>query len=176
MEAINTLTPSQAAVAGGAAGALVGMTVAFVVVFYIVTVIATWKIFKKAGEPGWKCLIPIYNYYIMYKIVGMKNWFWWSIIVSFCTSLTCALNGFNPNAMTEAQLASYNYAANPAVIIALIILCVVEIYIAIVYAYRTSKVFGHGIGYTIGLLFLSNIFLLILGFGKSKYDKKALKK
>ena len=59
METINTLTPSQAAVAGGAAGALVGMTVAFVVVFYIVTVIATWKIFKKAGEPGWKCLIPL---------------------------------------------------------------------------------------------------------------------
>ena len=51
----------EAAVAGGAAGAMVGMVLAFAVMFYILTVIATWKIFKKAGEPGWKCLIPIYN-------------------------------------------------------------------------------------------------------------------
>lgn len=173
---INNLTPAEAAFAGGIFAGTFLLAGICAIIFYILLIVAWWKIFEKAGEKGWKAIIPIYNIYIMFKIVNMKNWFWWSIIVSFCTSLTCALNGFNPNAMTEAQLASYNYAANPAVIIALIILCVVEIYIAIVYAYRTSKVFGHGIGYTIGLLFLSNIFLLILGFGKSKYDKKALKK
>ena len=176
MNDINTLTPSEAAAAGGAAGAIVGMTVAFMVVLYVITVIATWKIFKKAGEPGWKCLIPIYNYYLMYKIVGMKNWFWWMIAIIICSSIAFAVNNFNPYTMTEAQIANYDFGAHPAVLITLLILCVVAIYVEVVYAWRTSKVFGHGIGFFIGLLFFTPIFWLILGFDKSKYDKKALKK
>ena len=176
--ATTTLTEAErnAAVAGGAAGAVVGMTLAFAVVFYIVTVIATWKIFKKAGEPGWKCLIPIYNYYIMYKIVGMKNWFWWMLVITICASIMFAVDGYNPYVMTEAQIASFDYGTHPMTLIATIILCVVAIYVSIIYAWRTSKAFGHGAGYFIGLLFLQPIFWLILGFDSSKYDKKILKK
>lgn len=166
----------EAAIAGGIAGAMVGTTIAFIIGFYIITVIATWKIFKKAGEPGWKCLIPIYNYYIMYKIVGMKNWFWWMIIITICTSIMFGAAGYNPYTMTDTQLAEYNYGNNPIVIIGLIILGAASLYVSIVYAWRTSKVFGHGVGYFIGLLLLQPIFWLILGFDKSKYNKKALKK
>ena len=166
----------EAAVAGGAAGAMVGMVLAFAVMFYILTVIATWKIFKKAGEPGWKCLIPIYNVYIMYKIVGMKSWFWWMIAISICASIMFTVDGYNPYTMTEAQLNSFDYGAHPMTIIASVILCVACIYVSIVYAWRTSKAFGHGAGYFIGLLFLQPIFWLILGFDKSKYNKKAIKK
>ena len=32
-----------------------------------------------------------------------------------------------------------------------------------------SKSFGHGVGFTIGLIFLSWIFMSILGFGSSRY-------
>ena len=71
---------------------------------------------------------------------------------------------------------AFNYGAHPMTIIALVMMLVVEIWASITYAYRTSKVFGHGLGYTIGLIFLPNIFWLILGFGKSKYNKKNLKK
>lgn len=35
--------------------------------------------------------------------------------------------------------------------------------------YRLSKAYGHGGGYTVGLIFLNFIFMLILGFGKSEY-------
>ena len=31
---------------------------------------AQWKVFEKAGQPGWACIIPIYNIYIMTKIAG----------------------------------------------------------------------------------------------------------
>ena len=31
---------------------------------------AQWKVFTKAGQPGWACIIPIYNIYIMTKIAG----------------------------------------------------------------------------------------------------------
>jgi hypothetical protein len=34
-----------------------------------------WKTFVKAGQPGWACIIPIYNAYILLKIGG-KPWWW----------------------------------------------------------------------------------------------------
>jgi signal peptidase I len=43
------------------------------------TIAGLWKIFEKAGEKGWKALIPIYNYYIWLKIV--KRPWWWLFIL-----------------------------------------------------------------------------------------------
>src|SRR5450759_2165897 len=40
----------------------------------VVFVIALWKVFVKAGQPGWAALIPIYNAYIMLKIAGRPGW------------------------------------------------------------------------------------------------------
>jgi uncharacterized membrane protein YhaH (DUF805 family) len=40
---------------------------------------AMWKVFTKAGHPGWACLIPIYNLYIMCKIAGRPGW--WVILM-----------------------------------------------------------------------------------------------
>ena len=55
----NNLTVTDAAVIGGVAGATLGMIVALGLILFILFVIASWRIFKKAGEPGWKALIPI---------------------------------------------------------------------------------------------------------------------
>jgi Family of unknown function (DUF5684) len=33
-----------------------------------------WKVFTKAGQPGWGCLIPIYNAYLLCKIAGKPGW------------------------------------------------------------------------------------------------------
>ena len=167
----------QAAIAGGAAGAMVGMIFCFLIIFYIVTVIATWKIFQKAGEPGWKCLIPIYNIYIMYKIVGMKGWFWGILLVTFFGSLVVSLDG-SGYLLTETNpnLNLFDPSKHIPTVVALLVMCVVDIWGGILYAWRTSKAFGHGGGYFIGLLFLQPIFWLILGFDKSKYHKKAIEK
>jgi len=35
---------------------------------------ALWKVFSKAGQPGWACLIPFYNAYIMLLIAGKPGW------------------------------------------------------------------------------------------------------
>jgi hypothetical protein len=40
---------------------------------------ACWKIFTKAGQPGWAAIIPIYNLYIWCKIVG-RPW-WWILLM-----------------------------------------------------------------------------------------------
>ncbi len=45
----------------------------------------------------------------------------------------------------------------------------VMIVISLVDVHKISKSFGHGFGFTLGLIFLSPIFTLILGFGKSQY-------
>ncbi len=42
-----------------------------ITIFYI---IAYWKVFTKAGQPGWGCLIPFYNAYLCLKIAGKPGW------------------------------------------------------------------------------------------------------
>ena len=44
-----------------------------------VMIVAQWKVFVKAGQPGWACIIPIYNTYVMLKIGG-KPW-WWLLLL-----------------------------------------------------------------------------------------------
>ena len=43
-------------------------------IIFALTIIAWWRIFVKAGEPGWKSIIPIYDVYMIYKIVWGKGW------------------------------------------------------------------------------------------------------
>ncbi len=50
-----------------------GMTI-FSLLLTVFYVFCMWKLFTKAGEAGWKCIIPIYNYYIMLKIGGKPGW------------------------------------------------------------------------------------------------------
>ncbi|HVQ44121.1 MAG TPA: DUF5684 domain-containing protein [Candidatus Saccharimonadia bacterium] len=38
-----------------------------------------WKIFTKAKQPGWAVIIPIYNTYILLKIIG-RPW-WWLLLL-----------------------------------------------------------------------------------------------
>jgi hypothetical protein len=45
----------------------------------LLLIVAMWKVFTKAGQPGWASIIPIYNLYIWCKIVG-RPW-WWIILM-----------------------------------------------------------------------------------------------
>ena len=169
---IFVVTTAEAAFAGGVMGSILTVLMIFSIILSILLIIADWKIFKKAGEPGWKAIIPIYNIYIMYKIVNMRGWWWFMVGFTILYTIVATSIGYNPS-LTPEELANLNFSTHPIFIVTLIVFCAVSIYVSIVYAYRTAKVFGHGIGYIIGLLFLPCIFWLILGFGKSKYSKKA---
>ena len=48
-------------------------------IIFIIVVIGFWKVFTKADEPGWAAIIPIYNYYMVLKIVG-RPW-WWLLLM-----------------------------------------------------------------------------------------------
>lgn len=43
--------------------ASLGTIFILVIGWYILQVVAYWKIFEKAGEPGWKAIVPFYNTY-----------------------------------------------------------------------------------------------------------------
>jgi len=42
---------------------------------YIIGVIALWRVFTKAGYPGWLVLIPIVNTFVLVKIAGFSAWY-----------------------------------------------------------------------------------------------------
>ncbi len=50
------------------AGAFSGVSMIISLVVLVALIIAMWKIFEKAGEAGWKSLIPFYGTYILFKI------------------------------------------------------------------------------------------------------------
>jgi len=40
----------------------------------LLIIVARWKMFEKAGEEGWSCLIPIYGTLVMLRIIGKPGW------------------------------------------------------------------------------------------------------
>ncbi len=42
-------------------------------VFLVVTIVGMWKIFTKAGEKGWKSLVPVYNSWTFLKMGGARR-------------------------------------------------------------------------------------------------------
>ncbi len=46
---------------------------------FILIFVGIWKMFEKANQPGWAIIIPIYNIYILCKIVG-RPW-WWVVLM-----------------------------------------------------------------------------------------------
>ena len=52
-------------------------------VIALIVIIAWWKIFEKAGQAGWQAIIPIYNFYILLKIVGKPGWWLILLLVPF---------------------------------------------------------------------------------------------
>jgi hypothetical protein len=82
--------------AGVAAAAGIGMVMLLIWLAVIaVCIIAFWKVFTKAGQPGWAAIIPIYNLIILLKIVGRPAW--WVLlmlipIVNIVISLIVAID------------------------------------------------------------------------------------
>jgi len=46
----------------------------FVLALVALEIVACWRVFTKAGQPGWASIIPFYNIYIFLKIAGRPGW------------------------------------------------------------------------------------------------------
>lgn len=73
LDATEALASSQVSdVILTALAGILGLIMFVVVAITILQIIGMWKTFLKAGEKGWKSLIPFYNIAILYKISGMS--------------------------------------------------------------------------------------------------------
>ncbi|GDX97769.1 hypothetical protein LBMAG48_01730 [Phycisphaerae bacterium] len=71
-----SLAQQQGGGGGDVVAGIVGIVFFLVWLGLIVAFFAGfWKVFTKAGQPGWAAIVPIYNVYIWTKIVGRPWWF-----------------------------------------------------------------------------------------------------
>ena len=122
------------------------------VIRYLLTAIGYSKMYRKAGEAGWKAFIPVYNTYNNYKISWTGKMFFLS------AALYILVTALSNSAMLAAQL---------AVIAAGIALLVVTVKQNV----KMAKLFGKGAGTGIALIFFPGITSLILGLGKAEFQK-----
>lgn len=45
-----------------------------VIALVLFVIVSLWRVFQKAGQPGWGILIPIYNLYLLLQIAGKPGW------------------------------------------------------------------------------------------------------
>lgn len=60
---------------------------------FALTILANWLMFMKAGEAGWKSIIPVYNTYTAYKIAWTPNMFWIYFIFTVLESIFSSISG-----------------------------------------------------------------------------------
>ena len=135
-----------------------GSLVPFLIVA-VLPIVAMWKVYVKAGVPGWGVLVPIYNMYLLFKIAWKTKMCW---IMLACMLLPGLLSGFMVGMDGNEVL---------AVILPLLMMAcaIAAIAIGIINTVKLAKAFGKGGGFAVGLLFLSIIFYCILAFGKAQY-------
>jgi Family of unknown function (DUF5684) len=98
-----------------------------IILFYVASM---WKVFTKAGRPGWASIIPIYNMVVLCQIAGKPGWW-----------------------------------------VLLMLIPIVNIVVGVMVWHNVSVSFGHGVGFTLGLIFLGFIFVPILAWGSSEYQQ-----
>jgi hypothetical protein len=72
-------------------GALSGIITALLfIAIWVILIMGVWKVFTKGGQPGWACLIPIYNLYCLIKIAG-KDWWWLFLLLVPVVNIVVAI-------------------------------------------------------------------------------------
>jgi hypothetical protein len=129
---------SNSSHSGNAAIIIAAVLIGLIV--YIVEVIAFWKLFQKAGRPGWPAIIPIYNTWVLFEIAGKPGW--WALL---------GLSGIIPVLGLVGGIAFF----------VLYIIAMLEL------ARRFGKSTTFAV---VGLIIFSIVGLLILAFGPAKYE------
>ena len=61
----------------------------FVFGITVLMLVAMWKVFTKAGKPGWGAIIPIYNQVLLCNIAGKPGWW---VLLFFIPLLNFVIN------------------------------------------------------------------------------------
>ena len=152
---------------------------------FVLTIVASWILYNKAGEPGWAAIIPFYSSYIRFKVAGKKKLFWGYLaafivtIASFillCYELVVSGIFMFARAYSRSYYDSmYGYSSSLSTHMAMMIFSVVIFFSALIVmvvlnimcCIGLSHAFGKGAGFACGLIFLNVIFICIIAFNKN---------
>ena len=132
-----------------------GIYLVVALAWWILQIIANWKVFTKAGEAGWKSIIPVYSDYVSYRIAWQPSYFWLVFILGIISSIA--------SGMADPD------GTNTTILLIVSLIRIILAIISVIYSVKLARAFGKGIGFAIGLIFLQPIFMLILGFGDAPY-------
>jgi hypothetical protein len=72
-------------------GAIAGTLVLLIQLAILIAILAgAWKMFEKAGKPGWAAIIPIYNIIVILEICGRPIW-WILLMLIPCVNIVIAV-------------------------------------------------------------------------------------
>lgn len=134
----------------------IGMTILLiaVAVIYVILIISEWKILEKAGEKGWKALIPFYNLFLSHHIVGMAHIWFILEVIFWIAELVVEL----VPAVPETVNLTLELVTGLFTIIS-----------EVIHVNRLCNCFGKKTAFKIGMCFFPEIFTPIIAFGKAEY-------
>ena len=59
---------------GAVAALFTGTFLIFILALAVLGIASWWKVFTKAGQPGWAAIIPIYNFVVLLNTIGRPAW------------------------------------------------------------------------------------------------------
>ncbi len=130
------------------------------IIVAIAVIIATYKMFQKANDKGWKAIIPFYNSYTEYKLAWNTDAFWVTLASTTTAAILMVATKFMTPGLTTLIFALIALAA-----------LIITLVMTITKDMKLAAAFGHGKGFGLGLIFLELIFRMILSFGKSEYTR-----
>lgn len=125
-----------------------------------------WKLFTKAGQDGWKAIIPYYKDWVLMKDICGLHWGWFVANLG-CTLLTYFLS-FIQNIV---ELSFINN--NVSFIFSIIgwIFTIVAVFIQVAWTYNLAKKFNKSTGWIVLTMFFGFITIPLLGFvNKEEYQ------
>ncbi len=144
----------------GVAGGLIAGIMMFIVVIIIISLvieilklIGTWKMLTKAGESGWKSLIPFYNQWTLCKVAGISPY--WVLEIIVVSMINAVLNGILGSNVISGILSLIVYANT--------------IYFWVILSISLAKSFGKDTGFGVATVFFSFITYPMMGMGSATY-------
>lgn len=122
-----------------------------------------WKVFTKAGQAGWKAIIPYYADWVLMKDVCGLHWGWFVAgIGTTVLSLLFSLFESILFAMLQSSVVTIVFSV-------LAWVCsIVSLFIQVAWVYNLSKKFNKSTGWVVLTMFFGVITIPILGFSKKE--------
>lgn len=148
--AIEAMDPTVVSGIALATSAIIAISIVVFLVRYLMRAIGYSKMYRKAGEAGWKAFVPFYDTYTNYKISWNGKMFFLYIVLFAASSFL--------SAYTEGAMALVSCAVSLGVI-----------FVVVKQNIKMAKRFEKGAGTGIALILFPGITSLVLGLGKAKY-------